>query len=153
MKDARALIFVAALNLIEAILLVALAALFAMYLRAVTELIRLGGKVPTEGASTYFLFLQLKELVGSPAVFGLTILLAATLALSAMGIAFRRKWARLVTLWTILFRPFLLVELSWLFSQPSGQLVRIFGIAALAMLYAWIVWYLFQPEVKRAFGA
>ncbi len=152
MKNARGLLVVAAFNLLEAILLVAFTASFAMWLRAVTELRRLGGELPRESAGVYFLFSLLKDVLGQPAVFALAILLAATLAVSAMGIALHRNWARLLTLGTMPFRPFLFFELSWLLSGSSDYLIRILAVLLYAVIYARIVWYLFQPEVKRAFG-
>ncbi len=155
-KDTRFVGFVAAFNLLDAVVLLAMCGLFVMYLRMGVELPRprTGEVVSDTAAGALLPFVWLNEFVGTTVVFAAAALLAAILVMSTIGLVRRRNWARLLTIATIPLRPVLVFSVSVALSRTSTDMVDRFGPSfAFLVVYACIVWYLFQPEVKRAFRA
>jgi len=84
-------------------------------------------------------------------VYALIAALAVVFAAVGVGLWRLRRWARLLTLGlTGLRLVFLLPGLVVSLVQMDALLIG--GHALMLFVYGWIVWYLFQPEVKRAFN-
>jgi hypothetical protein len=93
-------------------------------------------------------FIQSGKLV---AVYALIVALAVVFIAVGVGLWRLRGWARLLTLGlTGLRLLFLLPGLVVSLVQMDALLIG--GHALMLLVYGWIVWYLFQPEVKRAFA-
>ena len=86
------------------------------------------------------------------AVYALIIVLAAVFAAVGVGLWRLRQWARFLTLGLTGLRVFLLLP-GMLVSLVQRDAWLIGGHALMLFVYGWIVWYLFQPEVKRAFAS
>ncbi|MGH9780009.1 MAG: hypothetical protein ACRD5I_16530 [Candidatus Acidiferrales bacterium] len=94
-------------------------------------------------------FIQSGKLV---AVYALIVVLAVVFAAVGVGLWRLRPWARLLTLGLTGLRLLVLVP-GLIVSLVQVDALLIGGHALMLFVYGWIVWYLFQPEVKRAFGA
>ncbi|MGH9813625.1 MAG: hypothetical protein ACRD4T_10875 [Candidatus Acidiferrales bacterium] len=94
-------------------------------------------------------FIQSGKLV---AVYALIAALAVVFAAVGVGLWRLRPWARLLTLGLTGLRLLVLVP-GLIVSLVQVDALLIGGHALMLFVYGWIVWYLFQPEVKRAFGA
>ena len=69
----------------------------------------------------------------------------------SVGLWRLRSWARVLTLALMVLRLLFLLP-GLVFSLMRFEPLSLGAQLVFALLYAWIVWYLFQPEVKRAFG-
>ena len=94
-------------------------------------------------------FIQSGKLV---AVYALIVVLAVVFAAVGVGLWRLRRWARLLTLGLTALRLLFLVP-GLVVSLVQMDALLIGGHALMLFVYGWIVWYLFQAEVKRAFGA
>ncbi len=94
-------------------------------------------------------FIQSGKLV---AVYALVVVLAVMFAAVGVGLWRLRPWARLLTLGLTALRLLFLVP-GLVVSLVQMDALLVGGHALMLFVYGWIVWYLFQPEVKRAFGA
>ncbi len=93
-------------------------------------------------------FIQSGKLV---AVYVLIGVLAVVFAAVGVGLWRLRPWARLLTLGLTALRLLFLVP-GLVMSLVQTDALLISGHALMLFVYGWIVWYLFQPEVKRAFA-
>jgi len=93
-------------------------------------------------------FIQSGKLV---MVYALIGVLAGVFAAVGVGLWRLRPWARLLTLGLTALRLLFLVP-GLVVSLAQGDALLIGGHALMLFVYGWIVWYLFQPEVKKAFG-
>jgi hypothetical protein len=93
-------------------------------------------------------FIQSGKLV---VVYGLIAVLAAVFIAVGVGLWRLRKWARLLTLGLTGLRLLFLVP-GLIVSLAQTDAVLIGGHTLMLFVYGWIVWYLFQTEVKKAFG-
>ncbi len=87
------------------------------------------------------------------AAVGVVALILAAIGLAiGIGLWKLRNWARIVTIVLVgLSLPLsVLLLLGLLIGFELGSLIF---QAIFVALYAWIIWYLFQPHVKDAFGA
>jgi len=94
-------------------------------------------------------FIQSGKLV---AVYALIVVLAVVFAAVGVGLWRLQRWARLLTLGLTALRLLFLVP-GLVVSLVQMDALLIGGHALMLFVYGWIVWYLFQAEVKRAFGA
>ncbi len=91
-------------------------------------------------------------LLGLGAAVGVILLIFAAIGLAiGIGIWKLRNWARIVTI-VLVGLSLLLGVIGLLGSLISSELGSLIFQATFAALYAWIIWYLFQPHVKQAFG-
>ena len=84
-------------------------------------------------------------------VYALIGVLAVVFTAVGVGLWRLRPWARLLTLGLTALRLVLLLP-GLVVSLVQLDPLLIGGHALFVLVYGWIVWYLFQPEVKRAFG-
>lgn len=85
------------------------------------------------------------------AVYAVIVVLALVFIVVGVGLWRLRPWSRVLTLGLMALRLLLLLP-GLIFSLVQFEPLLLTGQLVFALLYAWIVWYLFQPEVKRAFG-
>lgn len=85
-------------------------------------------------------------------VYAVIVVLALVFIAVGVGLWRLRPWARLLTLALMVLRLLFLLP-GLLFSVWQFEPLSLAVQLVFVVLYAWIVWYLFQPEVKRAFGA
>ena len=91
-------------------------------------------------------------LLGLGAAVGVILLIFAAIGLAiGIGMWKLRNWARIVTI-VLVGLSLLLGVLGLLGSLISFELGSLIFQAIFVALYAWIIWYLFQPHVKQAFG-
>ncbi len=91
-------------------------------------------------------------LLGLGAAVGVILLIFAAIGLAiGIGMWKLRNWARIVTI-VLVGLSLLLGVLGLLGSLIAFELVSLIFQAIFVALYAWIIWYLFQPHVKQAFG-
>ena len=91
-------------------------------------------------------------LLGLGAAVGVILLIFAAIGLAiGIGIWKLRNWARIVTI-VLVGLSLLLGVIGLLGSLISFELGSLIFQAIFVALYAWIIWYLFQPHVKDAFG-
>ncbi len=92
-------------------------------------------------------------LLGLGAAVGVILLIFAAIGLAiGIGMWKLRNWARIVTI-VLVGLSLLLGVIGLLGSLISFELGSLIFQAIFVALYAWIIWYLFQPHVKDAFGA
>lgn len=92
-------------------------------------------------------------LLGLGAIAGvLFLILAVVYGAIGYGLWTLRSWARIVTL-VFMILGAALAALGLLASLVAFELVSLFFQLIIVGIYAWIIWYLFQPHVKEAFGA
>jgi len=85
-------------------------------------------------------------------VYAVIVVLAAVFVVVGVGLWRLRPWARPLTLALMVLRLLLLLP-GLILSVVRFEPLSLAAQLVFVVLYAWIVWYLFQPEVKRAFGA
>ncbi|HSC78505.1 MAG TPA: hypothetical protein VLB32_08070 [Candidatus Acidoferrales bacterium] len=85
------------------------------------------------------------------AVYAVLVVLALVFIVVGVGLWGLRPWSRVLTLALMALRLLLLLP-GLIFSLVQFEPLMLTGQLVFVVLYAWIVWYLFQPEVKRAFG-
>lgn len=85
-------------------------------------------------------------------VYAVIVVLAAVFIVVGVGLWRLRPWARPLTLALMVLRLLLLLP-GLILSVVRFEPLSLAAQLVFVVLYAWIVWYLFQPEVKRAFGA
>ncbi len=91
-------------------------------------------------------------LLGLGAAVGVILLIFAAIGLAiGIGLWKLRNWARIVTI-VLVGLSLLLGVIGLLGSLISFELGSLIFQAIFVALYAWIIWYLFQPHVKQAFG-
>ncbi len=91
-------------------------------------------------------------LLGLGAAVGVILLIFAAIGLAiGIGMWKLRNWARIVTI-VLVGLSLLLGVIGLLGSLIAFELVSLIIQAIFVALYAWIIWYLFQPHVKQAFG-
>ncbi len=91
-------------------------------------------------------------LLGLGAAIGVILLIFAAIGLAiGIGMWKLRNWARIVTI-VLVGLSLLLGVIGLLGSLISFELGSLIFQAIFVALYAWIIWYLFQPHVKQAFG-
>lgn len=92
-------------------------------------------------------------LMGLGAIAGVIFLIFAVIAIVVgIGLWRLRNWARILTI--ILAAISLLPLLPGLMlSMLSLEIFSMMFQLAFAGFYGWIIWYMVQPQVKRAFGA
>jgi len=92
-------------------------------------------------------------LLGLGAVAGVIFLVFAAVAIVVgIGLWRLRNWARILTI--VLAAISLLPLLpGLLMSMLSIEIFTMMFQLAFAAFYGWIIWYMLQPHVKRAFGA
>jgi len=84
-------------------------------------------------------------------VYAVIVVLALVFIVVGVGLWRLRPWARLLTVALMVLRLLLLLP-GLIFSLVQFEPLSLVVQLVFVVLYAWIVWYLFQPEVKRAFG-
>ncbi len=84
-------------------------------------------------------------------VYAVVVVFALLFAAVGVGLWRLRPWARLLTLGLTGLRLVFLVP-GLIVSLVQLDALLIGGHALMLFVYGWIVWYLFQAEVKRAFG-
>ena len=89
------------------------------------------------------------ERIGIPEYVILGIIFIGFVGLS-LGLWKLRRWARWVAIWIYAGWSFNLVP--QLVSSMSPVSSDIVGPVLQLAIYGWIVWYLFRPHVKEAFG-
>lgn len=152
MRRPFAVAILAILHWLEAALLLLLAGLLAWWMRVAAEL---GGaaiappEVPTET-------LELLNRLSNPSMMGAAVIVlgavAAVFAAAGVGLWKLRNWARLVTLGLTALRLLLLLP-GLLLTLARSDLLGLGVELLFVLVYAWILWYLYQPHVKQAFGA
>jgi len=93
--------------------------------------------------------------VGAAVVAAFLLIFAGLDVAIGVGLLKLRNWARVLTI--VLCALFFLGSIFSIFSPFAHMhmFLMIFLVRRLVMaaIYAWILWYLFQPNVKQAFGA
>ncbi len=84
-------------------------------------------------------------------VYAVIVVLALVFIVVGVGLWRLRPWARLLTLALMVLRLLFLLP-GLIFSLVRFEPLSLVVQLVFVLLYAWIIWYLFQPEVKRAFG-
>jgi len=133
----------AVLNFVGALLCVLGALLFFLGLGLA------GAGAKTTGAGTGGMAL----LMGLGAVGGVIILIFGAIAvLVGVGLWKLRNWARILTI-VLTALSLLFAVLGLLTSLLHFQLFALVFRLVFVAIYALILWYMFQPHVKQAFGA
>lgn len=84
-------------------------------------------------------------------VYAVIVALALVFVVVGVGLWRLRPWARGLTLALMALRLIFLLP-GLIFSVVQFSLFNLIAHGLFVLLYAWIVWYLFQPEVKQAFS-
>jgi hypothetical protein len=69
----------------------------------------------------------------------------------SIGLLKLQNWARIILI-VLLFLGLLSSALGLLFALSHFHVFLLFWRAIIAALQVWILWYLFQPNIKQAFG-
>lgn len=153
MKRPFGIAVLAVIHFLEAFLFVFTGAVLWLFARLVAELGTQALEAPDEMSARMLPlileFIQSGKLV---AVFVLIGALALVFAIAGVGLWRLRRWARGLTVGLMALRLVLLLPGLVVFAVVQFDAVLLSAHVGMALLYAWIVWYLFQPEVKRAFG-
>ena len=152
MKRPFGVAVLAIIHFLEAVLFLLTGAILWLFARLVAEMGADALEAPDElSARMLPLILEFIQSGKLMVVYALIAALAVVFAAVGVGLWRLRRWARLLTLGlTGLRLVFLLPGLVVSLVQMDALLIG--GHALMLFVYGWIVWYLFQPEVKRAFN-
>ena len=147
-----AVIILALINYLEAGTLLLFGAALLLLARLIAELDGAGMEMPPGSEWLLPYLLRLWSAGGMALMLGVVGLPALVLIVVGVGLWRLRNWARVsnIFLTAVKLLLLLLASLLTLHATPAYFL----GLELLqAAVYAWIIWYLFQPPVKQAFGA
>jgi hypothetical protein len=152
MKRPFGVAVLAIIHFLEALLFLLTAAMLWLFAQLVADMGADALQAPDElSARMLPLILEFIHSGKLVVVYALIAVLAAVFAAVGVGLWRLRPWARFLTLGlTGLRLLFLLPGLLVSLVQLDGWLIG--GHALMLFVCAWIVWYLFQPEVKHAFA-
>jgi len=152
MKRPFGVAVLAIIHFLEAVLFLFTGAMLWLFAQLVSEMGADALEAPDElSARMLPLILEFIQSGKLMVVYALIAALAVVFAAVGVGLWRLRRWARLLTLGlTGLRLVFLLPGLVVSLVQMDALLIG--GHALMLFVYGWIVWYLFQPEVKRAFN-
>ncbi|MDA2913005.1 hypothetical protein MYX77_03430 [Acidobacteriia bacterium AH_259_A11_L15] len=154
MKRPAAVTILAVLHWLEAVLFALLAGMLLWFARLAADLQQYGVELPGVPPQMAEMVFRLAEPGIVAAILVVLGFFAVLFVVIGAGLWKLQNWARLITLVLMALRVVMVVAGTLLSLLLVGFDLLSLGLDLLfIVVYAWIVWYLLQPQVKRAFGA
>lgn len=150
MKRSLAVGILAALYWLEAVSLVLFGLVVWLWTWLAEQGVDPAADMPPEAAEALRLLVKLAEEGALPVILGVFLLLAVLFVWFGIGLWKLRNWARQVTIALMILRLLVLVP-GLLFSLLRSDLVGLGLELLFGGVYGWILWYLYQPDVKQLF--
>ncbi|MCI0403470.1 MAG: DUF2127 domain-containing protein [Acidobacteria bacterium] len=152
MKRPFGVAVLAIIHFLEALLFLFTGAILWLFAQLVGEMGADALEAPDElSARLLPLILQFIQSGKMVMVYAVVVVFVLLFAAVGVGLWRLRPWARLLTLGLTGLRLLFLVP-GLVVSVVQLDALLIGGHALMLFVYGWIVWYLFQAEVKHAFG-
>lgn len=150
MKRPWAIIILAILYWIEAATLLLFGAVLWLWVWLVQQGVNPTADMPPEAAEAFHLLVKVAQEGALPVLLGFFLLFAVFFVWFGIGLWKLRNWARQVTIGLMILRLLFLAP-GLAIGLLRSDLVGVGLELLFAAVYAWILWYLYQPHVKQLF--